>query len=426
MRRAGPEWVAPKKTSNGRLSFDIEVVFSLHTTASNPRLGTRLHSAHDVGGLPDRTVARARAWDRRGALRAHRTAPLGGARGRAGGGCDRRGGRLRDRRLARVRGRRDRRSARRRASWRHWSPARSPAAARAAGRRCWWASHRSCSRRSRSSRSSATSRRSRFPRWRPAPAAAGPSATPDCAASRATSAKEADPGRDRRPHAGGLRRRRRDRVGAGAGVPRAAWQLPPRRLDLPLADAGLPLLDRHRRAPRRAPDPAPRLVRTAASGGWSSTAPRSAAIRAAGMRRSIVDTIFNMNEQHLGRDAVTVFEALEEAGLTTAAVNITCYRGRTPHLPVVPGLTRPAYGPKRVLLLQPVRVGRDRRAGRGLRPLERLDRRLRGLRRPLARDARRLRPARLLPAGLRLRLARAWAGRERRRPSRAATPRSAP
>jgi hypothetical protein len=71
-----------------------------------------------------------------------------------------------------------------------------------------------------------------------------------------------------------------------------------------------------------------------------------AAIRAAGTRRSIVDAIFNMNEQHLGREAVTVYEALEDAGLTTAAVNITCYRGRTPHLPVVPGLTRPAFGPK--------------------------------------------------------------------------------
>ena len=71
-----------------------------------------------------------------------------------------------------------------------------------------------------------------------------------------------------------------------------------------------------------------------------------AAIRAAGARRSILDAIFNMNEQHLGRDAVTLYEALEDAGLTTAAVNITCYRGRTPHLPLVPGLTRPAYGPR--------------------------------------------------------------------------------
>jgi len=71
-----------------------------------------------------------------------------------------------------------------------------------------------------------------------------------------------------------------------------------------------------------------------------------AAIRAAGTRRSILDAIFNMNEQHLGRDAVTVYEALEEAGLTTAAVNITCYRGRRAHLPLVPGFTRPAYGPE--------------------------------------------------------------------------------
>jgi hypothetical protein len=71
-----------------------------------------------------------------------------------------------------------------------------------------------------------------------------------------------------------------------------------------------------------------------------------AAIRAAGTRRSILDAIFNMNEQHLGAEAVTVYEALEDAGLTTAAVNITCYRGRRAHLPLVPGFTRPAYGPR--------------------------------------------------------------------------------
>src|SRR5436305_14244360 len=46
-----------------------------------------------------------------------------------------------------------------------------------------------------------------------------------------------------------------------------------------------------------------------------------AAVRAAGTRRSLRDTIFNMNEEHLGRDAVTIYEALEDAGLTTAAVN---------------------------------------------------------------------------------------------------------
>jgi hypothetical protein len=72
-----------------------------------------------------------------------------------------------------------------------------------------------------------------------------------------------------------------------------------------------------------------------------------AAIRAAGTRRSILDAVFNMNEQHLGRDAVTVYEALEDAGLVAAAVNVTCYRGGTRHRPLLPGLVRPAFGPKR-------------------------------------------------------------------------------
>ncbi|MFL5952209.1 MAG: alkaline phosphatase family protein [Gaiellaceae bacterium] len=72
-----------------------------------------------------------------------------------------------------------------------------------------------------------------------------------------------------------------------------------------------------------------------------------AALRAAGMARSILDAIINMNRLHLARDAVTVYEALEDAGLTTAAINITCYRGRTRHLPALPGVTIPAYGPKR-------------------------------------------------------------------------------
>src|ERR687885_1178602 len=72
-----------------------------------------------------------------------------------------------------------------------------------------------------------------------------------------------------------------------------------------------------------------------------------AAIRAAGTRRSILDAVFAMNEEHLGRDAVTVYEAVEDAGLTAAAVNMTCYRGRTRHRPALPGLSRPAFGPKR-------------------------------------------------------------------------------
>jgi Type I phosphodiesterase / nucleotide pyrophosphatase len=72
-----------------------------------------------------------------------------------------------------------------------------------------------------------------------------------------------------------------------------------------------------------------------------------AAVRAAGMARAIFDAIVGMNRDHLAADAVTVFEALEDAGLTTAAINITCYRGRTPHLPTLPALPIPVYGPRR-------------------------------------------------------------------------------
>ena len=70
------------------------------------------------------------------------------------------------------------------------------------------------------------------------------------------------------------------------------------------------------------------------------------AIRAAGFARSLRDTIVDLNARHLSRDVETVFETLEDRGLTTAAINITCYRGRNRHLPTVPGA--PAVnGPKR-------------------------------------------------------------------------------
>jgi hypothetical protein len=70
------------------------------------------------------------------------------------------------------------------------------------------------------------------------------------------------------------------------------------------------------------------------------------ALRAAGLGRSVRDAILNMNGQHLGAGAVTVFEALEDAGLTAAAINFTCYRGRTRHLATLPGVPA-AYGPRR-------------------------------------------------------------------------------
>jgi predicted AlkP superfamily pyrophosphatase or phosphodiesterase len=71
------------------------------------------------------------------------------------------------------------------------------------------------------------------------------------------------------------------------------------------------------------------------------------AVRAAGTTRTIRDVVFNLNEEHLSKKAVTVFEALEGTGLVTAAVNMVCYRGPTRHTPLVPWLTRPAYGPSR-------------------------------------------------------------------------------
>jgi predicted AlkP superfamily pyrophosphatase or phosphodiesterase len=72
-----------------------------------------------------------------------------------------------------------------------------------------------------------------------------------------------------------------------------------------------------------------------------------AALRAAGLSQSLLDPIFNMNAHHLAPDAVTIYEALEDAGLVAGAVNITCYRGRHRYLPTVPGTGRSAYGPRR-------------------------------------------------------------------------------
>jgi hypothetical protein len=71
-----------------------------------------------------------------------------------------------------------------------------------------------------------------------------------------------------------------------------------------------------------------------------------AALRVAGLAQGIRDTIVNLNEQHLSKQAGTIYEALEDAGLTTAAINITTYRGRHRHLPTIPGV--PAVnGPRR-------------------------------------------------------------------------------
>src|SRR6188472_488699 len=96
-----------------------------------------------------------------------------------------------------------------------------------------------------------------------------------------------------------------------------------------------------------------------------------AALRAAGLSQSLLDPIFNMNARHLSRDALTIYEALEDAGLVSAAVNITCYRGRHRYSPTVPGVSRAAFGPRRFFfygLFESDRTGapfavRSRRAG---------------------------------------------------------------
>jgi predicted AlkP superfamily pyrophosphatase or phosphodiesterase len=77
------------------------------------------------------------------------------------------------------------------------------------------------------------------------------------------------------------------------------------------------------------------------------------AVRAAGARRSIRDSVFAMTHEHVSARSPTVFEELDDAGLETAAINFTCYRGRTRHplkLPLRPGRNRwyeAVYGPRR-------------------------------------------------------------------------------
>lgn len=77
------------------------------------------------------------------------------------------------------------------------------------------------------------------------------------------------------------------------------------------------------------------------------------AMRAVGARRALQDTIFNMNHAHLSRQATTVFEAVDDGGRVPAAINFTCYRGRTRHPIRLPGLARrnrwyeAVYGPRR-------------------------------------------------------------------------------
>jgi hypothetical protein len=57
----------------------------------------------------------------------------------------------------------------------------------------------------------------------------------------------------------------------------------------------------------------------------------SAAVRTFGVLRTITDTVYNMNFDHLSRRSPTVFERLEDAGVRTACTPFLIYRGRTRH-----------------------------------------------------------------------------------------------
>lgn len=55
------------------------------------------------------------------------------------------------------------------------------------------------------------------------------------------------------------------------------------------------------------------------------------ASQAFGFKRSLTDTIYNMNADHLSRDIETVFESLDDADVRTAGTTYLMYRGRHQH-----------------------------------------------------------------------------------------------
>ncbi len=55
------------------------------------------------------------------------------------------------------------------------------------------------------------------------------------------------------------------------------------------------------------------------------------AARRFGINRQLIDTIFNMNGEHLSQDVRTVFEALDDADVRTAGTTYLMYRGRHTH-----------------------------------------------------------------------------------------------
>jgi hypothetical protein len=55
------------------------------------------------------------------------------------------------------------------------------------------------------------------------------------------------------------------------------------------------------------------------------------ASRQFGVVRSLTDTVYRMNDEHLSHDVETVFESLDDADVRTAGTTYLIYRGRHPH-----------------------------------------------------------------------------------------------
>ena len=55
------------------------------------------------------------------------------------------------------------------------------------------------------------------------------------------------------------------------------------------------------------------------------------ASRQFGVVRSLTDTVYRMNDEHLSKDVLTVFESLDDADVRTAGTTYLIYRGRHPH-----------------------------------------------------------------------------------------------
>jgi hypothetical protein len=80
------------------------------------------------------------------------------------------------------------------------------------------------------------------------------------------------------------------------------------------------------------------------------------ASQAFGFKRSLTDTIYNMNAEHLSADTPTLFESLDDADVRTAGTTYLMYRGRHRHEPSTEtALTRIAS----VVFRQPVSGPRE-------------------------------------------------------------------